>query len=671
MKPSEKIIKKIKLLREQINHHNIRYYAFDDPEVPDVEYDRLMHELQALEKKYPELIDPGSPTQRVGSKPLEAFGQVTHSIPMLSLANAMNEEELREFDKRVRQTLSIDKVNYAAEPKLDGLAVSLRYEKGQLVKAATRGDGHVGEDITQNIRTIPSIPLQLIGNDIPAVIEVRGEVFMPKEGFERLNRKVVEEGGKAFANPRNAAAGSLRQLDPRVTASRPLEMICYGAGEVKGQKLPAYYSKIMDKIRLLGLRVSPERSVLTGVDECLRYYTEMAERRDSLPYEIDGIVFKVDSIEQQEKLGFVSRAPRWAIAQKFPAQEEMTRLLAVDFQVGRTGAVTPVARLEPVAVGGVVVSNASLHNMDEIKRLDIRIGDTVILRRAGDVIPQIVSVVTSLRPTGAKKITAPLRCPVCQSDVIRPEGQAALRCSGGLYCEAQRKEAIKHFASRKAMDIEGLGDRLVEQLINESLVHDPADLYSLKKEQLSTLERMGEKSAINLINALQKSKQTTLQKFIYSLGIREVGESTARSLAQHLGALDAIMKADEDTLIGIPDIGPVVAANIVSFFKQKHNVDVVKKLIERGLVWKEEQQESRSMPLTGNTFVITGTLSEMTRTEAKDTLLQLGAKVTGSVSAKTDYLIAGENPGSKVEKARQLGVSILDEAEFLKLIQTH
>lgn len=668
MKPSAEIKKKIKLLSEQINYHNIRYYAYDDPEIPDAEYDRLMNELQALEKQYPELITSNSPTQRVGTSPLAAFGQVTHTIPMLSLANAMNEDELREFDKRIRQSLSIEQVKYAAEPKLDGLAVSLRYENGVLVTAATRGDGYVGEDITQNIRTIHSIPLQLVGRNIPAVIEARGEVFMPKKGFELLNKKALEEGSKIFANPRNAAAGSLRQLDSRVTASRPLEMICYGVGEVEGLKLPAHYSEIIEKLKMFGLRISPERSLLTGVDECLQYYKEIADRRDRLPYEIDGIVFKVDSIAQQQELGFVSRAPRWAIAHKFPAQEEMTRLLAVDFQVGRTGAVTPVARLQPVAVGGVMVSNASLHNMDEIKRLDIRIGDTVILRRAGDVIPQIVSVVISRRPTAAKKIKAPLRCPVCRSDVIRPEGQAALRCSGGLYCEAQRKEAIKHFASRKAMDIEGLGDKLVEQLINENLVHDPADLFLLKQEQLSGLDRMGDKSALNLINALEKSKQTTLQKFIYSLGIREVGESTARSLAQHLGTLDAIIKADEETLVNIPDIGPIVAANIVSFFKQKHNVDVVDKLIERGLAWKQ-QQEPQSASLAGQTFVITGTLSNMSRAEAKDALLLLGAKVTGSVSSKTDYLIAGGSPGSKADKARDLGVSILDEAEFLKLIK--
>jgi len=670
MKLSAKIIEKVRSLSEQLNYHNIRYYAHDDPEIPDAEYDRLLKELQTLEKEYPQLINDESPTQRVGSSPLTEFGQVTHSIPMLSLANAMDEQELREFDKRVRQALAVDQVTYAAEPKLDGLAVSLRYEKGKLVKAATRGDGHVGEDITQNIRTIKSIPLHLLGREIPRVLEVRGEVFMPKKGFEALNKKVITEGGKVFANPRNAAAGSLRQLDSSVTAKRPLEMICYGIGEVIDGDIPDLYSEIINDLQKLGLRVSPERAVLNGVEECLQYYADLSSKRESLPYEIDGIVFKVDRIEDQKKLGFVSRAPRWAIAQKFPAQEEMTSLKSVDFQVGRTGAITPVARLEPVVVGGVTVSNASLHNMDEIERLDIRIGDTVILRRAGDVIPQIVSVVMSRRPSAARKIKQPLHCPVCGSDVTKPDGQVALRCSGGLYCAAQRKEAIKHFASRKAMDIEGLGDKLVEQLVNEELIHDPADLFILKTDQLSSLERMGEKSAGNLVLALQDSKKTTLQKFIYSLGIREVGEATARALSQHLGTLDAIMGADEDRLIEIPDIGPIVAANIVSFFKQKHNIDVVKKLIKYGVHWEHQPvSQTDAGPLDGMIFVITGTLSEMTRADAKEALLRRGAKVTGSISKKTNYLLVGGSPGSKADKARDLGVPVLDEKEFLALIE--
>jgi len=669
MNPPIKIRKRIESIRDQLNYHNVRYYVYDDPEITDSEYDKLLRELQALEKEYPEAITPDSPTQRVGAQPLKSFGEIKHKIPMLSLANAMNENELRDFDKRVRDTLDTDKVEYAAEPKLDGLAISLIYEKGVFVRAATRGDGNVGEDVTQNIRTIHSIPLRLMGKKIPALLEVRGEVFMPRSGFEQLNRRMLEEGAKVFANPRNAAAGSLRQLDSRVTASRPLDMICYGIGEVAQFQIPDSYSEIIEELKQLGLHVSPERAVLSDVDQCMGYYRDISTRRNDLPYEIDGIVFKVNNLEMQKKLGFVSRAPRWAIAQKFPAQEEMTLLHGIDFQVGRTGAITPVARLEPVSVGGVTVSNATLHNMDEIQRLDVRPGDTVIIRRAGDVIPQVVSVVKSRRQSGAKTIKTPTRCPVCHSDLVKAEGQTVIRCSGGLFCEAQRKEAIKHFASRKAMNIDGLGDKLVEQLVDEGLVHNPSDLFDLEQQQLAALERMGEKSAENLIKSLQKSKQTTLQKFIYSLGIREVGEATARALAVHLGSLEQVMNADLETLEEIPDIGPVVAANIVSFFKQEHNREVVSNLQAKGLAWDDEAYKGEVGQLVGQVFVITGTLSEMSRNDAKQALLDRGAKVTGSVSNKTNYLIVGENPGSKADKARELGVTVLNENEFISLLE--
>ncbi len=665
----KKTINRIHSLRKQLHYHNLRYYTHDDPEITDSEYDRLLRELQELEAAHPQTITADSPTQRVGASPLKAFGEVRHTIPMLSLANAMNAEELIGFDKRIREKLAVEHVTYAAEPKMDGLAVSLLYEKGILVRAATRGDGVTGEDITQNIRTIKTVPLQLAGSKLPDLLEIRGEVFMPKKGFEQLNKRTIKEGGKAFANPRNAAAGSLRQLDSAVTARRPLDMICYGIGETGKLSLPQHYSDIIDWLDSLGLHVSPERAVVEGVQQCLDYYNDLAARRDKLPYEIDGIVFKVNDLEQQQQLGFVSRAPRWAIAHKFPAQEEMTILRDVDFQVGRTGAITPVARLEAVSVGGVMVSNATLHNLDEIRRLDVRPGDTVIVRRAGDVIPQIVSTVFSRRPKGARRVKTPTKCPVCHSELIQAEGQAVIRCTGGLFCSAQRKESLKHYAARKAMDIEGLGDKLIDQLIDKDLVHSPADLYKLTVEQLASLERMGEKSAVNLIDALNKSKQTSLQRFIYALGIREVGEATARALVQSLHTLEAIMGADEEVLISIPDVGPVVAANITGFFRQKHNRDIVKELIKSGLSWKQDDaSESQTDALQGQTFVITGTLSTMSRNEAKELLLQQGAKVTSSISSKTNYLIAGENPGSKIDKATDLGVSILDETAFMQLL---
>ena len=668
---SPEIQKRVEELRQQINYHNYRYYVLDDPEIPDSEYDRLMRELQELEAKYPELITPDSPTQRVGAEPLKEFGEVRHKVPMLSLANAFSDEELREFDARVRKLLGTEKpIDYAAEPKLDGLAVSLRYEAGVLVQGATRGDGYRGEDVTANVRTIDSIPLRLLGNRWPKVLEVRGEVFMSKKGFEELNRRARKKGEKTFANPRNAAAGSLRQLDPRVTASRPLVFFAYGWGELSVKQLAPTHSESMYRLRDFGLPISPELKVLEGVEACLEYHKAMLEKREQLDYDIDGVVFKVDRLDWQERLGYVSRAPRWAIAHKFPAEEALTVVRDVEWQVGRTGAVTPVARLEPVEVGGVTVKNATLHNMDEIEKKDIRIGDTVYVRRAGDVIPEIVRVLLDRRPPDAKKIRLPKKCPVCGSEVIKPEGEAIARCTGGLFCPAQRKESIKHFASRRAMDIEGLGDKLVEQLVDKGLVQDPADLYSLTKEQLVGLERMGEKSAQNLLDALERSKETTLARFLYAIGIREVGEATAQTLARHFGSLQAIEKASEEELQQVPDIGPVVAAYIASFFRQPHNQEVIRKLIEAGVHWPEEETAPKpeELPLHGKTFVLTGALSRP-REEVKERLQELGARVSGSVSKKTDYVVVGENPGSKYDRAKALGVTVLDEAGLEKLLE--
>ncbi|HIE56424.1 MAG TPA: NAD-dependent DNA ligase LigA, partial [Chromatiaceae bacterium] len=579
---------RIEELRKLINYHNYRYYVLDDPEIPDSEYDRLLRELERLEAEHPELVTADSPTQRVGAEPLKEFGEVRHKVPMLSLANAFGDEELREFDARVRRLLDVQEpIAYTGEPKLDGLAISLRYERGVLVQGSTRGDGYRGEDVTANVRTVDSIPLRLLGDDWPEVLEVRGEVFMPKSGFERLNREARKRGEKGFANPRNAAAGSLRQLDPKVTASRPLAFFAYGWGELSVERLADTQSASMRILRDFGLPVSPELEVLEGVESCLAYHRAMLEKRESLDYDIDGVVFKVEKLEWQERLGYVSRAPRWAIAHKFPAEEALTVLRDVEWQVGRTGAITPVARLEPVSVGGVTVKNATLHNMDEIEKKDIRIGDTVYVRRAGDVIPEIVRVLPERRPPGARKIRLPEKCPVCGSDVIKPEGEAIARCSGGLFCPAQRKEAIKHFASRRAMDIEGLGDKLVEQLVDKGLVQDPADLYSLTLEQLAGLERMGDKSARNLLAALERSKETSLARFLYAIGIREVGEATAQMLARHFGSLEAIEQASEEDLQQVPDIGPVVAAYIAGFFRQPHNREVIGKLIDAGVHWPE------------------------------------------------------------------------------------
>ncbi|MCB1752504.1 MAG: NAD-dependent DNA ligase LigA [Gammaproteobacteria bacterium] len=659
-------------LRAQIDRYNYHYYVLDDPLIPDGEFDRLLRELQILERKYPELVTPASPTQRVGARPLEAFEEVEHKVPMLSLDNALNDRELEDFDRRVRERLEVAApIIYAAEPKLDGLAINLRYESGMLVQAATRGDGEHGEDVTQNVRTIPSVPLQLLDGDWPEVLEVRGEIFMPTAGFEKFNRSALEKGEKTFANPRNAAAGSLRQLDPRITAQRPLAMFCYGFGDLSVADLAVTYSAAIGLLPRWGLPVSPELRRVEGVTGCQHYYRELEKRRFQLGYEIDGIVFKVDDLGQQRSLGFVTRHPRWAIARKFPPQEEMTRLLAIEVQVGRTGAVTPVARLEPVNVAGVTVTNATLHNADEVRRKDIRVGDTVVIRRAGDVIPQVVRVLPERRPPDLIEFRMPSHCPECGSDLIRDGDGVVLRCSGGLYCPAQRKEAIKHFASRRALDIEGLGDRLVDQLVEKGVIETPADLFTkLNPAILSGLERMGEKSARNLCAALEKSKETTLARFLYALGIREVGETTAHALAQHFGNLAGLMKADTESLLAVPDVGPVVAEHIHAFFHQMHNREVITALQSAGIRWNDTQAaRAEQQPLAGKTLVLTGTLSRP-RAEIKEQLQALGAKVSGSVSGKTDYLVAGEDAGSKLDKAGKLGVAVLDEKGLEKLLQS-
>ena len=669
MSASAEIRKRIETLRKEINYHNYRYYVLDDPEITDAEFDRLMRELETLEAKHPELVTSDSPTQRVGAKPLKQFAEVRHEVPMLSLANAFSDGEVDDFDRRGRERLGVRELKYSVEPKLDGLAISLLYEDGVLSRGATRGDGTTGEDVTLNVRTIDTIPLRLLGKNYPSVLEVRGEVIITKAGFEALNEQQRKKNAKLFANPRNAAAGSLRQLDPRITATRPLSFYCYGTGKVSDASLPQTHSDIMQQLKDWGLLINPESRVVTGVKGCLEYYRYLQDKRDSLPYDIDGVVYKVDRLEQQKQLGFISRAPRWALAHKFPAQEEMTTLLGIDIQVGRTGALTPVARLEPVHVGGVTVSNATLHNQDEIERLDARIGDTVIVRRAGDVIPQIVGVVLTRRQGRPRRYHLPAACPVCGSPTVRLPSEAVTYCTGGLYCAAQRKQAIKHFASRRAMDIEGLGDKLVDQLVDENLVNDVADLYHLSVEHLAGLERMAEKSATNLVEAIEKSRTTTLARFIYALGIHDVGETTAQTLAVHFGTLKAIMQADEASLMAVPDVGPVVAKSIIEFFKQKHNQDVIGKLT-KVINWPEVKVKAATeLPLLGKTFVLTGTLSHMTRDEAKAALQALGGKVTGSVSKKTDYVVVGENPGSKAEKAEALGVELLDESALQKLLK--
>jgi DNA ligase (NAD+) len=658
-------------LRAQIAHHDYRYHVLDDPEIPDAEYDRLMRELRELESAHPDLVTPDSPTQRVGAQPHEGFRQIEHRVPMLSLDNAFSEEDVRSFDRRARERLRTEEpLDYAVEPKIDGAAITVLYRGGRLERAATRGDGVRGEDVTANVRTIRSVPLQLRGR-APELLEARGEVFMPIAGFEKFNAEAKARGDKIFVNPRNAAAGSLRQLDPKLTASRPLDLFFYAAVVMEGGELPPRQSELLAQLRHWGLRTCPEAGVERGLEGCLEYFRRIGAKRKRLPYQIDGVVYKIDRRDLQERLGFVSRAPRWAIAHKFPADEELTVVRDVEFQVGRTGALTPVGRLTPVFVGGVTVSNATLHNMDEVRRKDVRIGDTVIIRRAGDVIPEIVRVIAEKRPSDAREIELPARCPVCNSPVEREEGGAIARCTGGRRCAAQNREWLRHFASRRAMDIDGLGDQLIEQLIERGLVATPADLYTLTLEQLAELERMGEKSAGNVLAAIERSKRTTLARFLFALGIRDVGESTALALAREFGTLEALMAADAARIEVTPDVGPIVAASIAEFFADPVNREIIAKLREHGVdVQPMEREVSGPQPLAGCTFVITGALSSMGREEAEDRLRTLGAKVSGSVSKKTSYVVAGEDAGSKLRKAQELGIAVLGEGELLEILRT-
>jgi len=666
MAASTDIRKKIDLLRDEIRYHNHRYHTLDDIEIPDAEYDRLMRQLQRLEESHPELVTPDSPTQRVGAEPSDALETVEHRLPMLSLDNVFAEDELREFHRRVAEKLEFEdgaeNLQYAAEPKLDGAAISLLYEEGVLIRAATRGDGTTGEDITHNARTIESIPLRLLGNGYPKTLEVRGEVFMPRAGFEAYNKKARDAGEKTFVNPRNAAAGSLRQLDPKLTAERPLDMYVYSVGLVEGGSVADHHSEIIEQLHGWGMKTCPERRVVIGVEGCLEYYEAIGKKRDALDYDIDGVVYKVDSLAMQRELGFVARAPRWAVAHKFPAQEELTEVIDVEFQVGRTGAITPVARLEPVFVGGVTVSNATLHNIDELHRKDVRVGDTVIVRRAGDVIPEVVSVVASRRPAKTTRVRLPERCPVCDSHVKREDGEAVARCTGGLFCKAQRSEALKHFVSRRAMDIEGLGAKLIEQFVDEDRIQNPSDIYRLTSTELAARERMGEKSAENLVNAIEASKSTTLARILFALGIREVGEATAQNLASYFGSLPAIIEAKTEDLVKTPDVGPIVANRIRDFLDEEHNIEVIRQLQDLGVQWPDTDpmQVAEDGPLSGKTFVITGSLPGMTRDDAKALIQKEGGKVTGSVSKKTSYLLAGEKAGSKLTKAKSLEIEVLD-----------
>jgi DNA ligase (NAD+) len=673
-KPLENIMslqQQIDKLRQDLRRYEYEYHVLDNPTIPDAEYDRLFHQLKALEAAHPELITADSPTQRVGAKPLSGFAQIRHEIPMLSLDNAFSDEEFYAFVKRIEDRLIRlpEPLTFCCEPKLDGLAVSILYVNGVLTQAATRGDGTTGEDITANIRTIRNIPLQLLMDNPPARLEVRGEVFMPHEGFERLNQQALEKGEKTFANPRNAAAGSLRQLDPKITSKRPLVLNAYGIGIAEGVDLPNTHYDRLQWLKSIGIPVNPEIRLCNGTDEVLDFYRDIQNKRSSLGYDIDGTVLKINDIALQEKLGFISKAPRWAIAYKFPAQEELTRLNDVEFQVGRTGAITPVAKLEPVFVAGVTVSNATLHNGDEIERLNIAIGDTVVIRRAGDVIPQIIGVLHDRRPVDARPIIFPETCPVCDSAIVRIEGEAVARCTGGLFCAAQRKEALKHFVSRKAMDIDGVGGKLIEQLVDRELIHTPADLFKLDLTTLTRLDRMGAKSAENVLASLEKAKNTTLARFIFALGIREVGEATALNLANHFKTLEALQNADLETLQQVPDVGEVVANRILAFWHEPHNVAVVNDLIAQGVHWDDvEVKEVGENLFKGKTVVLTGTLTQMGRNEAKALLQDMGAKVSGSVSAKTDFVIAGDAAGSKLTKAQELGVTVLTEEEFLAQI---
>ena len=665
-KPAARVLE----LKETLERYNYRYHALDDPEVPDAEYDRLMLELRALEAAHPQLLTPDSPTQRVGAAPVAAFGTVKHRLAMLSLDNAFSEEEVRDFDRRIHERLGrADPISYSAEPKLDGLAVSARYEDGNYVQGATRGDGETGEDITQNLRTIKALPLKLRADPPPRVLEVRGEVFMPLAGFKRFNAEAIARGEKSFVNPRNAAAGSLRQLDPKMTAARPLDLFIYGLGIVEGAAMPPLHSATLQVLRKWGFKICPQSRVVLGADGCLDYYREIGELRAQLPYQIDGVVYKVDDLDLQRQMGFVSRAPRWAVAHKFPAEEALTTVRGIEFQVGRTGALTPVARLEPVFVGGVTVSNATLHNMDELTRKDVRVGDTVVIRRAGDVIPEVVRVLAERRVAGAALVALPSVCPVCGSPVVREAEQAIARCTGGRICAAQRKEEIKHFASRRALDIQGLGDKLVEQLVDRDWVRNPADLFGLQQEQLATLDRMGDKSAQKIQSAIQAARQTSLPRFLYALGIRDVGEATALALARHFGEIGALRQAPADAIERVPDVGPVVARNVAAYFQDRDNAAIVDRLLASGITWPDPAPVEAHTALSGKTFVLTGTLEALTREAAEEAIVELGGKVSGSVSKKTHYVVAGAEAGSKLKKAQDLGVTVLDEAAFLKLLK--
>lgn len=661
---------RVERLRAEIDRHNYRYHVLDDPEIPDSGYDRLMNELRELEREHPSLVVADSPTQRVGGAPIAGFAQVRHRVPMLSLENAFTREDVEAFDRRVREKLETEReIEYACEPKLDGLAVSLTYRKGSLELAATRGDGSVGEDVTHNIRTIQSVPLRLASKAHPDLLEVRGEVFISIPGFNEMNRVAAEKGDKTFVNPRNAAAGSLRQLDPRLAASRPLEIYFYGMGVVEGRRMPGRHSEVLAALREWGLRTSPESRVVKGVDGLLGYYEEIGGNRSKLRYQIDGVVYKVDLLDEQRELGFVARAPRWALAHKFPAEEEMTRVRAVEWQVGRTGALTPVARLDPVFVGGATVANATLHNIDELRRKDVRVGDTIILRRAGDVIPEVVRVIAEKRPKGAVPVRLPERCPVCGSDVEREEGEAVARCTGALVCPAQLKESLRHFASRRAMDIDGLGSKLVDQLVDQGLVKDAAGLYRLDKSQLAELDRMGDKSAANLEQALSRSKETTFARFLFALGIRDVGEATAEALARHFRDLEALRAATPADIEEVPDIGPITAAHVSAFLAEARNSKVIDALVGLGIRWPEVPAATAGgKELEGKTFVLTGKLSTMSRDEAGDLVRERGGSVSGSVSKRTDYVVVGEEAGSKLKKSTELGIEILDEDAFLALI---
>jgi DNA ligase (NAD+) len=671
--PTPNLIAELKKLRKEIEHHSRLYYRHDAPEIPDQEYDRLFDRLLEIEKRWPELISVDSPSQRVGSEPLSGFTQIKHEIPMLSLDKVTSEEELQRFESRLQKRLNADaEINYSCEPKVDGVAVSLLYENGLLVRAATRGDGSKGEDITHNVKTISDIPLRLEGHGIPGRLEVRGEIFISKSGFERMNAQAKSISEKTFVNPRNAAAGTLRQLDSRITAKRPLTMFCYSYGVVEQGELPDTLTKVFDCFNDWGLPVNPEREANTGVEACYAYCQQLLASRDSLDYEIDGVVIKVNQFGLQDTLGMNARTPRWAMAYKFPAEEVATVLNDVEFQVGRTGTITPVARLEPVFVGGVTVSNATLHNMDEVARLGVKIGDAVIIRRAGDVIPKVVSVIQSRRPKKARSIKMPAKCPVCDSDIEHEEDEVLMRCTGGLVCRAQRTQSIIHFASRQAMDIDGLGNKLIEQLVEKELLNSVADIYTLELESLTGLERMGSKSAENLLSAIQNSKNITLNRFLFSLGIREVGEATAQALAAHFGSLEKVMSSTEEALVDIPDIGKVVALHIRAFFNESHNIEVIDKLQKAGVKPSETAPiEKETLPLHGQIYVVTGTLDAMSRGEAKERLQKLGAKVAGSVSAKTTCVVAGPGAGSKLTRAEALGIQVIDEVGFLSLLERH